>query len=106
MSEPMLEVPMGVSEEAWARLARRSGEQWEIDERNPDGEVIGTAYRRSDGSKSFRTGGKRGLIVAWPLDPYAGSSFADPVFVCEGARFRLTVPRHPIPYTRSGSTRC
>ncbi|MFI4871375.1 MAG: toprim domain-containing protein, partial [Phycisphaerales bacterium JB061] len=59
--------------------------RWSIRERDDQGEVIGTAYRAPDGSKSFEPGGKRGLIVDWPLPVYAGSSMDDPVFVCEGA---------------------
>lgn len=77
--------PEGVSQDAWDRIARRTADRYEIDERNPEGEIIGVAYRHRDGSKSFRPGGKRGLIVPWPLDLYAGSSKNAPVFVCEGA---------------------
>ncbi len=80
-----LEPPEGIRPETWLRLAREGAGRWEIDERNPDGEIIGTAYRHPDGSKDFKAGGKRGLIVEWPLDAYAGTSQADPVFICEGA---------------------
>lgn len=84
-SQTMLVQPDGVLPDAWARIARPDGARWAIFERNASGEVIGTAYRAADGSKTFAPGGKRGLIVAWPLSAYAGSSAADPVFVAEGA---------------------
>lgn len=77
--------PEGVPLETWLRLAKADGSRWAIDERNAEGEVIGTAYRLADGSKDFKKGGKRGLIVAWPLDAYAGSDTANPILVCEGA---------------------
>ncbi len=77
--------PEGVSDSAWALLARPEGANWVIDERNADGEVVGTAIRLPDGSKDFKPGGKRGLILAWPLDGYSGTSFDHPVYVCEGA---------------------
>lgn len=83
--KPVLAVPAGVPESAWRRLARPDGARWAIDERDATGEVIGTAYRAPDGSKDFKPGGRRGLILAWPLPPYAGSSARDPVWVCEGA---------------------
>jgi len=67
------------------KIARADGNGWKICERDASGEVIGTAYRDGEGRKSFAPRGKRGLIVAWPLDPYAGSSAAEPVFVAEGA---------------------
>jgi putative DNA primase/helicase len=79
--------PDGVPLETWLRLAKpneRAG-RWEIPERNASGEVIGMAYRLADGSKDFKPGGKRGLILAWPLPAYAGSSASDPVIVTEGA---------------------
>lgn len=89
MSDP-LQVPEGVAPDAWARLARKGRNErgapcWEIDERDAQGVVIGTAYRDAQGGKAFEPGGKRGLILAWPLHAYAGSSKADPVWVCEGA---------------------
>ncbi len=80
-----LHVPEGVSPEQWARLATDEGSHWAIRERNAEGEVIGTAQRFPDGDKGFLKGGKRGLILAWPLDRYAGTSADSPVLVCEGA---------------------
>lgn len=80
-----IEPPDGIRPEVWKRLAREGAGRWEIVERDETGEIIGTAYRYLDGSKGFMTGGKRGLIVEWPLNTYAGSSAADPVFICEGA---------------------
>jgi putative DNA primase/helicase len=77
--------PEGVSDSAWSLLARPDGSNWLIDERNADGEVVGTAIRLPDGSKDFKRGGKRGLILAWPLDGYSGTSSDHPVYVCEGA---------------------
>lgn len=77
--------PPGVPAWAWAKVARADRARWAIPERDATGEVIGTAYRDGGGGKTFAPGGRRGLIVAWPLDPYAGSSAADPVFVMEGA---------------------
>lgn len=80
-----LDPPEGIRPETWLRLAREGAGHWKIHERDEMGEVIGTAYRNADGSKHFERGGRRGLILEWPLDTYAGSSPADPVFVCEGA---------------------
>jgi putative DNA primase/helicase len=80
-----LQPPEGVPDWAWAMLARPDGGRWAIPERNASGEVIGTAYRSRDGGKSFAGGGKRGLILPWPLGAYAGTRADDPVFVCEGA---------------------
>lgn len=80
-----LQPPEGVPVEAWARIATQDGGRWAIPERDASGEVIGTAYRAADGGKDFAPGGKRGLILPWPLDPYAGSSDAAPVYVAEGA---------------------
>ncbi|HLP84599.1 MAG TPA: AAA family ATPase [Phycisphaerales bacterium] len=86
MNEPHeLHAPEGVPDAYWTKLARRDGSRWAIDERNAAGEVIGTAYRNADGSKDTKPGSKRGLILAWPLANYAGTSADDPVFVCEGA---------------------
>ncbi len=82
---PKLLPPAGVPDWAWAKIARAEGVRWAIPERDAGGEVIGTAYRDAAGGKTFATGGRRGLIVAWPLDPYAGSSADDPVFIAEGA---------------------
>jgi len=80
-----LQVPEGVPDSAWAKLAKPDGDRWAIAERDASGEVIGTAYRKRDGSKSFKSGGKRGLILDWPLNAYAGTSEDDPIYVCEGA---------------------
>lgn len=80
-----LPVPDGVPCEAWLKIARAEGTRWAIAERDAIGEVIGTAYRDAAGGKTFAPGGKRGLIVAWPLATYAGSSPRAPVYVCEGA---------------------
>lgn len=80
-----LRPPDGVPAWAWAKLAREDGHRWAIVERDASGEVIGTAFRDADGGKTFAPGGKRGLIVAWPLDSYAGASADAPVFVAEGA---------------------
>ena len=80
-----LQPPEGVSLSAWEQLATLDGNRWAIPERNADGEITGNAYRLPDGSKSFKTGSRRGLIVAWPLDTYAGSSHGNPIFICEGA---------------------
>jgi putative DNA primase/helicase len=86
MSEPYeLHAPEGVPDAYWLKLARPDGSRWAIDERNAAGEVIGTAYRNADGSKDTKPRSKRGLILAWPLANYAGTSAGDPVFVCEGA---------------------
>ncbi len=81
----VLIAPDGVPDWAWLKLASAGNHRWEISERDASGEVIGTAYRLPDGSKDFKPGGKRGLIVAWPLDNYAGTSPTDPIYVCEGA---------------------
>lgn len=79
--------PEGVPAWAWAALGAepdgRGG--WLIPERSADGSICGTATRGPDGSKGFRPGGRRGLIVAWPLSDYAGSGPSDPVLICEGA---------------------
>jgi putative DNA primase/helicase len=77
--------PDGVPGWAWEKFARADGARWAIVERDATGEVIGTAYRDAEGGKTFAPGGRRGLIVPWPLDAYAGASASDPVFVCEGA---------------------
>lgn len=82
--------PKGITIETWQRLATththpKHGQCWEIKERNADGEVVGRAYRTASGDKDFAKGGKRGLILVWPLPTYAGSGASDPVWVCEGA---------------------
>ena len=46
---------------------------------------MGIGYRLPNGAKEFGKGGKRGLILPWPLPPYAGTSADKPVWVCEGA---------------------
>lgn len=77
--------PRGVPDWAWALVARADGGRWAIVERDAVGEVVGTAYRLPDDSKGFAPGGRRGLIVHWPLPAYAGSSMDRPIYVCEGA---------------------
>ncbi len=78
--------PNGVSPQAWQAIgAVPEGDQWAIPERNAEGETIGTAYRKADGAKTFKTGGKRGLIYPHPLTDDAGASWDAPLFVCEGA---------------------
>ena len=86
-----LSIPEGVPAWAWAKLARAEGSRWTIAERDATGTIIGTAYRDADGGKTFAHGGKRGLILAWPLDPYAGSTMAAPVYICEGASDTATL---------------
>ena len=76
---------LGVTVESLARLGvTRTGREWHIPERNADGEIIGTAIRNDDGRKWFVEGGHRGLTMAWPIDPYAGSSPNAPIIVVEG----------------------
>jgi putative DNA primase/helicase len=82
---PNLNPPDGVTLDTWLRLAKQDGDRWAIDERKATGDVIGTAYRNSDGSKTFKPGGKRGLILVWPMSPNAGIDPSEPVFICEGA---------------------
>ena len=77
--------PDGVPASAWAKIARQDGTRWAIAERDANGEIIGTAYRDADGGKDFKRGGKRGLILEWPVKPYTGTSIDAPIFVCEGA---------------------
>lgn len=77
--------PDGVPLKVWEQLAERDGDRWAIKERDAAGEVIGIAYRLRNGKKSFQKDGNRGLIYPEPLDPYAGSSKLEPIFVCEGA---------------------
>ena len=96
-----LEPPAGVSPEAWRKIARNVGGKWEIDERDELGEVIGTAYRFANGEKGFKTGGNRGLIVAWPLPNYAGSTYAAPVFVAEGASDTAALMTHEVASTQN-----
>lgn len=79
-------LPEGVPGWAWEAIgAVPQGDGWAIPERNAEGEVIGWSIRRKDGSKSFRSGGQRGLTLKWPLEAYAGASESDPLFVVEGA---------------------
>jgi RecA-family ATPase len=80
-----LQPPGGVPDWAWESIANAEGTRWTIPERDATGEVIGTAYRHADGSKSFKIGGKRGLIMARPLSPHAGLSFDRPIYIVEGA---------------------
>lgn len=80
-----LRPPEGIDGATWLRIARTDGQRWAIAERNAQGEVIGTAYRLPGGGKDFGKGGKRGLILSWPLGAYAGSSERDPVYIAEGA---------------------
>ena len=80
-----LEIPDGLQESAWLRIARADSDRWAIAERDASGEVIGTAYRKRDGGKDTKFGSKRGLTLEWPLDPYAGSSATDPIYLVEGA---------------------
>ncbi len=80
-----LQPPPGVTAEAWAKIARLDGNRWAIVERDASGEKIGTAYRDASGGKTSRTGGKRGLILPWPLPAYAGSTASNPVYIAEGA---------------------
>lgn len=77
--------PEGIADWAWARIAKRDGARWSIAERDGSGEIIGTAYRNGAGRKDFAVGGKRGLILPWPLEAYAGTTAGAPVFVAEGA---------------------
>jgi len=62
----------------------RDADAWLIPERDATGAVIGQAKRRDHGGKGFVKGGRRGLTYAHPLDNYAGSSMARPIFVVEG----------------------
>ncbi len=78
-------IPDGITREAWLLLAQPEDDRWVIRERDASGEVTGTAYRDASGAKTFAPGGKRGLIVAWPLDDDAGTNDRDPVLICEGA---------------------
>ena len=82
---PELIPPDGVPLKVWEQLAERDGDRWAIKERDAAGEVIGIAYRLQNGEKYFKKGGNRGLIYPDPLNPYAGSSKREPIFVCEGA---------------------
>lgn len=77
---------MSVTSESLKSLGvTRNGTSWLIPERDATGEVIGRAKRFDDGSKGFVAGGNRGLTYAHPLDNYAGSTMANPVFIVEGA---------------------
>jgi putative DNA primase/helicase len=77
--------PDGVNPEEWSRLAEAHGSDWHIREREASGEIVGTSVRKPDGSKTTVPGGKRGLILSWPLATYAGTSARTPILVCEGA---------------------
>lgn len=78
-------IPPGITEEAWVAIAKIDGHRWAIEERDAEGNVIGTSYRDATGGKTCKPGGKRGLILRWPLKAYAGSSRDDPVYITEGA---------------------
>jgi len=76
---------LGLRSEVLASLhIKREGALWIIPERNADGETIGFATRSDKGKKGFKSGGKRGLTMVWPLDAYAGASPDDPILVVEG----------------------
>ena len=77
--------PEGVPLAAWLRIAKPADDRWVIAERDAQGEVIGTSHRFPDGGKGFAPGGRRGLVIPWPLGTYAGSTASSPVYVCEGA---------------------
>lgn len=81
----LLTPPDGVPVSAWTKIARAEGTRWAVAERNAVGEIVGTTYRHVDGRKECASGGKRGLILAWPLNSYSGTSALEPIFVCEGA---------------------
>ncbi len=78
-------LPDGVPDWAWAKIAHRDRSRWVIPERDASGVVIGQAIRDADGRKTFNQGGRRGLILPWPLETSAGLSADNPIFVCEGA---------------------
>ena len=76
---------LGIAVAPLSRLGiTRNGPRWLIPERDAEGRIIGYATRDDAGRKSFTTGGKRGLTVAWPIDAYAGTSANEPVLVVEG----------------------
>lgn len=76
---------LGVTTESLEALGvSRNGLSWLIPERDADGVIIGTAKRFDHGNKGFVPGGNRGLTYIAPLDNYAGSSMASPVFIVEG----------------------
>jgi hypothetical protein len=77
-------VPEGLRPDVWRRIARVENGCWAIDERDASGAVIGTAYRRADGSKSCRPGSRRGLIYTPPLPDDAGFEVSCPILVAEG----------------------
>ncbi len=80
-----LAAELGVSIETLERLGvTPHGGEWHIPERDAEGVIIGTGRRLHDGKKNFVEGGKRGLILGWPLDASAGSAPTCPVIVVEG----------------------
>ncbi len=80
-----LATEIGVDLESLEKLGvTRDDSGWLISERNADGKIIGKARRFDDGKKGFVSGGHRGLTLAWPLHPYAGTSAEDPIIVVEG----------------------
>lgn len=98
--------PQGVGVDAWLKLARERDGRWEIPERDSDGEVIGTAHRHADGSKTFEKGGKRGLILDFPLDLRAGLEPIEPIYVCEGASdtaVLMTIGLHAVGVPMAGA---
>lgn len=85
MSDSTPRIPEGISDEIWLKLgAKVEGKNWVLPERDAQGEVTAWVTRFPDVKKA-RTGDKRGLTLVWPLDPYAGSTDREPIFVCEGA---------------------
>lgn len=79
-------IPEGCSAEAWRAIgAIAEHGVWKVPERNASGEVIGWNRRLASGEKKQEKGGKRGLTMAWPLDPYAGTSPENPIVIVEGA---------------------
>lgn len=78
--------PEGTSLAAWLALGSiREGNAWVTPERNTEGEITGHAIRPDKGTKTSRTGSKRGLTLKWPLPPYAGSTPENPIVIVEGA---------------------
>lgn len=79
--------PEGISVRAWSVIgARRINDAWEIPEHDGStGEIIGWSRRFDNGKKRSRSGSRRGLMLAWPLDRYSGTSVDEPVVVVEGA---------------------
>lgn len=80
-----LAASLGVTAKTLESLGfKREGEVWLNPERDADGAIIGWARRFDDGRKGFVAGGKRGLALAWPIEPYAGTSPDDPILIVEG----------------------